>query len=473
MESGRVDWKWHEAVIFGHGERVAQLLQASPWLIDEADSAGRTALHFAAINGNHEMVAQLLSFKSNLNARDVKGFTALHHAVIEGHRQVVEQLLAVMGSLDAMDHDGWTALHHAAAEGHAMLVELFLAHPRINIDIRDLKRKTALHHAASLGKEGVVALLLADPRTRVNAGDECGCTALHCAAHEGKVKVVASLLVDERTQVNSRDEYGRTALQLAVKVQSVEVVMLLLTQPSIAIDDGQFILFLAIQEGHDQLLARLRSTRPASDFLVWMHSVDGFGRNALHLAIRYSRDELVSEMLTLSPSLIDVLNPWGHNPLQSAVCHGSEKSMELVLAARPEWLSSVDPRSGDTLLHLAVRSSPRLPPRAFLRLWQLRAADVRIPNTLGKTPFAAAVAKANDFAVDLMQWHLCLDEIMAVTSQWSRFRPVLEGVCSDLAVLLNRDVMGTVYEYLGFERQMGEKAKSQSLSPLPIKISCH
>ncbi len=65
------------------------------------DGDGRTALHWAAMNGHKDVVALLLDRMEGVDvaAKDEYGRTALHCAAREGHKDVVALLL------EKRDHD--------------------------------------------------------------------------------------------------------------------------------------------------------------------------------------------------------------------------------------------------------------------------------------------------------------------------------------------------------------------------------
>ena len=48
--------------------------------VDLCDNLGRTMLHKAAIEGDVDMTKFLLTYKANINARNIGGFTPVHYA---------------------------------------------------------------------------------------------------------------------------------------------------------------------------------------------------------------------------------------------------------------------------------------------------------------------------------------------------------------------------------------------------------
>ena len=56
-------------------------------------SAGKTALHRAAMSGQIDEMKKLIQRKENLNARDKSGHTALHYAAVKGNNEMVTTLI--------------------------------------------------------------------------------------------------------------------------------------------------------------------------------------------------------------------------------------------------------------------------------------------------------------------------------------------------------------------------------------------
>jgi ankyrin repeat protein len=109
---------------------VKQLLGKVP--IDARDSFERTALHYAAADGNDFLVVKLLEASASCDAADLQGRTPLHLAALSGSRPAARSLLtyaarrerrAALALLAAGDFQKKTALHLAAQQGHKDVVE--------------------------------------------------------------------------------------------------------------------------------------------------------------------------------------------------------------------------------------------------------------------------------------------------------------------------------------------------------------
>jgi len=141
------------------GEEAAS--EAYAYEVDqEFDPAhsGRMALHWAALEGNIEVVRLLLKHGADKDLRDKGGWTALHNASANGHVEVVDELLERGADKDFQDKDQRTALHWAAHRGHEEVVRNLLEHGA-NKDSKDCDGKTALFYAVAGGRTECAARL--------------------------------------------------------------------------------------------------------------------------------------------------------------------------------------------------------------------------------------------------------------------------------------------------------------------------
>ena len=93
--------------------------------INAADRHGRTALLFAASNGNEKIVELLLEKGADIQVAPGNR-TLLMIAAGNGNEKMVELFLEKGADVNAVDHRGWTALLFAAKKGNEKIVELLL-----------------------------------------------------------------------------------------------------------------------------------------------------------------------------------------------------------------------------------------------------------------------------------------------------------------------------------------------------------
>ena len=110
--------------------------------INLADSAGYTALHYAA-RSNHINLVKFLILKGacvNCQTR-AGGETPLHRAAYMGNQEIIELLVQVGGSILLKNNEGQTCLHKACQRGHIEAARFILdKEPRVR-NVADIKFK--------------------------------------------------------------------------------------------------------------------------------------------------------------------------------------------------------------------------------------------------------------------------------------------------------------------------------------------
>lgn len=156
------------------------------------DPAKEQAFQEAALNGDLDMVENLIREGVNVNVTDAEGRTALMYASFNGHTEIAQKLIRADALAGMRDKAGRTALLYASTGPFPETVKLLLennADPNI-IDADE--HFTPLMHAAAEGQLEVVKILLeygADPSLK----DVDGETAYMFAVQKEHLEV-ASLL---------------------------------------------------------------------------------------------------------------------------------------------------------------------------------------------------------------------------------------------------------------------------------------
>lgn len=87
---------------------------------------GAQPLHFAATNGDDELVKLLLDRGATINTATQDGWTALHFACLRGDKGLVLLLLDRGADVSMTTKSGLSALSIATSEGDPEIVELLL-----------------------------------------------------------------------------------------------------------------------------------------------------------------------------------------------------------------------------------------------------------------------------------------------------------------------------------------------------------
>jgi ankyrin repeat protein len=149
-----------EAAAVGSVQRIAELLESDPDLVEAESPQGFTPLSLAAFFGHEEAVAVLL--RGGADVDRVQGGrnanTALDAAVAAGHRATAEILLQAGAQVNPRSAGGFTPLHKAAFRGDLELVQLLLSHGSV-VDARSEDGRTPLDMAMEASAEDVIRVL--------------------------------------------------------------------------------------------------------------------------------------------------------------------------------------------------------------------------------------------------------------------------------------------------------------------------
>ncbi|MCW3050839.1 MAG: hypothetical protein JWN14_9, partial [Chthonomonadales bacterium] len=138
-------------------EYVRQILHRS---LRPATNKPKTALMYAANNGDAKIVEELLQHHANVNLRLDTGYSALLYATSHKPSEIVAALLAEGADVQAHTREGVTALMLAAQAGQTENVRLLLAKGE-DVHAVTLRSQTALSLATESRHEEIIRLLLA------------------------------------------------------------------------------------------------------------------------------------------------------------------------------------------------------------------------------------------------------------------------------------------------------------------------
>ncbi|XP_042873327.1 ankyrin-2-like isoform X2 [Penaeus japonicus] len=286
-------------------------------LIYKSNDQGMRAVHYAAQNGNIEMLKTLKDKSIDLKALTRKGFTALHCAVLTGQLDAVQWLVSEAGlDVASPSKGGETALD--------------LARILKRTEIANYLSKLIEKQAREAAQAGDVDKMKAIVQRGFNVDTEFlenatkGWRLLHFAAERGHTALVI-FLIENKAAVNASSREGMTPLHLASWGGHTEVIKALLSKGASGnakTTAGMTAIHLASMGGHVASLEELASS-------CSLGSSNRDGKSALHLAAEYGNLDAV-RWLVLRGLDVSLRDHSGWTCLQYAKDEGHKKVVEFL-----------------------------------------------------------------------------------------------------------------------------------------------
>jgi ankyrin repeat protein len=329
-------------------------------------SDGTTALHWAAHNGDADLVKRLIQARAKVNVANGYGATPMHEAAERADAEVIKLLLKAGADVESPNPEGQTALMTVVRTNRIEAAKLLIARGAKVNAIEQWRGQTALMWASAQSQPEMVKLLIkhgadvdarswvrqwprkvtAEPRPQNRPAG--GLTPLLFAAREG-CTACAKALVEGGADINLADPDNITPLLMSVLNARFDVATYLISAKA--------------------------------DVNRW----DTWGRAPLYSAVDYNttprggRPDRPSLDETTAVEVIGQLLNAGANP-----------NMQLKLF--PPYRSLGQDRGGDSML--TVGTTPLLRAAkagdvASIKLLLQHGALVDLNNTLGITPLMA------------------------------------------------------------------------------------
>ncbi|KAG6620765.1 Serine/threonine protein kinase [Phytophthora cinnamomi] len=232
---------------------LVQFLLDCGLLLSDVDELGRTALYYASVSQNFEVVDLLLKAAIKDNRLPEADLSRCFLEVAKGGRQsLIQQLIEYGVDLQYANFQGKNALHEAVGAGSVNVVE-FLLDRGVNLHRSDKFGATPVLEAARHGHLEALRRLL-EVGGNISDVNIAGQTALHLSA-QGGYKEVCGFLFGYGADGNCCDQRGWTPLHSAAAAGHVDVVESLIANGA-KLDavtlSGQTALALAQEGGHHE-----------------------------------------------------------------------------------------------------------------------------------------------------------------------------------------------------------------------------
>jgi ankyrin repeat protein/L-ascorbate metabolism protein UlaG (beta-lactamase superfamily) len=206
----------HQAAYRGNLDLIKYLVSEKQSLNPGFDQWGNTPLLASVSRGRKDAVAYLLDNGADPNATSQNGLSALAFAVLGGDPEIVRMLIAGGADVQCADEYGWTALHRSAQLLGNVDIAKLLVDAGAEVDLEDKQGITPLRTAAERGFTDLVKYLASRGAAIEASDDYFGCTALHVAATKG-YDDLAEFLMGAGAALDARDTWGNTPLDCATK----------------------------------------------------------------------------------------------------------------------------------------------------------------------------------------------------------------------------------------------------------------
>ncbi|TVY36954.1 Ankyrin [Lachnellula subtilissima] len=393
----------HEAVLRKNNEMVHALLENAPDLdinIGNPTNFDRSALMVAILQGSADMAETILKkpyASVDIDMQDSRGSTALSFAALKDQGEIVNILLESHAKMDLTEtSSGRSAMIIAVEKNHSNIVSSLLSHGADPNLPKDIRGGTPALAAAEKGFIEILEILI-NNKADVSCSDEDGRTLMHGAAEYGHVNVL-ELLKSHGLGLNSPCLHGMTPLHSACRMGGDDAAEFLIENGADSSVKDKFDrtpYMVAWQYGNEYLMDLLRDKGTnreidtAQDIqleglpiwsLITLSRLDLItgsslaktgkldlsvtepvtGNTALHLAILSCNGNtrqgapLLQELLNADAKYIDEPNrAMKQTPLHIAVTLGCLACTEMLLKYKPKL--DLANRHGDTPLEIACR----------------------------------------------------------------------------------------------------------------------
>ena len=221
---GPNDLEFIKTIREGNERRAKSMLNDKKAIPDSYDENGITGIIAATISGNADILQLVLDYvdskdKKALDIGDKEGKTALHYAALSNNPELVKILREAGANPNILDDKGNFPLYFAVSSGNAQVARAFLDnYPDTiptNPDLQNDAGLTAVH-AATSSKSIEMINLLEEYKANFNISDVQGLTPILYAVMTDHTKLF-DLLISKGADINEISASEKTPLILAIE----------------------------------------------------------------------------------------------------------------------------------------------------------------------------------------------------------------------------------------------------------------
>lgn len=320
----------HLAAAYGNPEICARILdEGAP--VDLFESAYGTPLCAAASSKKSKIgnVKLLLQRGANVNAEDETGSTALFYAALRGNIELIDLLLRGGANIAHENRRGRTVLHEVAASSEIAAARLLLER-HAKVLQKCAAGMTPLHIAVQGPNLEMVQILL-ENGAQVDEEGPHGCVPLHVAVISGNLSMI-ELLLAGGAHVDAPSSPRLPPLFHAVLSDNVDIAQFLLDKGA-RISCGNTTLFHAAAEmGLSTMMGVLLQhvAQQEAGNLALINQMNDEGKSPLHIAAQKGDLETVRVLIEANAD-IDIKDETSKTPLYYATSHENDNVRNFLL----------------------------------------------------------------------------------------------------------------------------------------------
>jgi len=231
-EDDFIEDKWNDVVREGKLKEVKHFVNNyDNFDINIGVGCNWTALMEAAMRNQEEIVKYLLKFPEiDVTLQSTTGSTALSDAVYSENVDIFKWILNkqdikdnnIKHVVNITNEDGLSIISYLKNSDDNIMLRMILDHPRLDVNVQDMRGKTVLIDIASSSKNDETVcrnlkLILKHPDIDINIQDEEGYTAIMKATDVGNLKILENLIMygGQNIDLDLLNENNESALDIA------------------------------------------------------------------------------------------------------------------------------------------------------------------------------------------------------------------------------------------------------------------